>query len=77
MTAKASAKDLRNSRLELELHVLSMQTLKATGNRAELHLPVSQLAALPALQAVHVDRPLREALARDPAAAPLLHWLRF
>lgn len=54
-----------------------VQTLKVTGNGAALQLPVKQLAGLPALRALHVDRPLREALTRDPAGAPLLHWLRF
>ena len=68
---------MQNPILEPESHLPSAQMLKATGNGAELQLPVPQLAALPALRAVHVDRPLREALARDPAAAPLLHWLCF
>lgn len=51
--------------------------LKLTGNDAQLRLPYAALAALPELRELYVDRGIRQAMIRDPAVAPLLHWLRF
>lgn len=54
-----------------------LQSLTVSGNSSDLQLPLTELASLPALRILVVDKPLRLSMARDPAAAPLLHWLHF
>ena len=55
----------------------SMQALRLTGNSERMALPYAALAQLPELRELYVDRGIRQRMTRDPAAAPLLHWLHF
>lgn len=53
------------------------QVLNLTGNDVALTLPYGALSKMPQLRELYVDYGVRQAMVREAAAAPLLHWLRF